>query len=153
MAAHRETREGPVTIGPLAGYSVTMTRLLSVATLLAVLACASPTGPAGDLRGNGATGLTGEVLRGPVTPVCRVDVPCDAPFSAWFDVLGLGDALMARFHSDSSGAFRVALAPGGYVVVPSDSAPLMRPRAQRKDVIVGRDGFTRVTLDFDTGIR
>jgi len=120
---------------------------------LATLACGSLTAPAADRRGGDGTGLVGQVLRGPVTPVCRVDVPCDAPFSAWFDVLGLGDALMARFHSDSTGAFRVALAPGGYVIVPSDSAPLMRPGAQRKDVVVGRNGFTRVTLNFDTGIR
>ena len=131
----------------------TMTRALCLATLIAALACSGLADPAADLRGGHDTGLVGQVLRGPVTPVCRADVPCDAPFSAWFDVLGLGDALMARFHSDSSGAFRVALAPGGYVIVPSDSAPLMRPSAQRKDVIVGRNGFTRVTLDFDTGIR
>jgi hypothetical protein len=130
-----------------------MTRLIGFATLVAALACAGPADPAVDLLVGHDTGLVGQVLRGPVTPVCRVDVPCDAPFSAWFDVLGLGDALMARFHSDSSGAFKVALVPGAYVVVPSDSAPLMRPGAQRKDVIVGRDGFTHVTLDFDTGIR
>lgn len=130
-----------------------MTRALCFATLIAALACGDAATPTADLHGGGGTGLVGQVLRGPVTPVCRVDVPCDAPFSAWFDVLGLGDALMARFHSDSSGAFRVALAPGGYVVVPSDSAPLMNPGAQRKDVLVGRDGYTHVILDFDTGIR
>lgn len=130
-----------------------MTRVLCLVTLIAALACAGPANPAADLLGGHDTGLVGQVLRGPITPVCRVDIPCDGPFSAWFDVLGQGDAVMARFHSDSSGAFRVALAPGGYVVVPSDSAPLMRPGAQRKDVIVGRDGFTHVTLDFDTGIR
>ena len=81
-----------------------------------------------------------------------MDVPCDAPFSAWFNVLQ-GDVLVTRFHSDSAGAFKVELAPGAYVVVPSDSAPLMQPGARRKDVMVGPEGFTRVTLDFDTGIR
>src|SRR6266704_2451335 len=123
---------------------VRMTRVLCFATFVAALACESPADPAADVRGGG-TGLVGQVLRGPVTPVCRVDVPCDAPFSAWFDVLQ-GDALVTRFHSDSGGAFKVALVPGAYVVVPSDSAPLMMPRAQRKDVVVGSDGFTRVTL-------
>src|SRR3954469_24089079 len=32
------------------------------------------------------TGLTGTVTRGPITPVCRPDVPCDAPMQASFDV-------------------------------------------------------------------
>jgi hypothetical protein len=129
-----------------------MMRPIGLATLIVALACAGPANPAADLLGGPNTGLVGQVLRGPITPVCRVDIPCDGPFSAWFDVLH-GDALVARFHSDSSGAFKVALAPGAYVVVPSDSAPLMMPGAQRKDVVVGPDGFTRVTLDFDTGIR
>jgi hypothetical protein len=129
-----------------------MTRLLCLATFVAALACTSPANPAADLLGGRGTGLVGQVLRGPVTPVCRIDVPCDAPFSAWFNVLQ-GDALVTRFHSDSAGEFRVALAPGAYVVVPSDSAPLMVPGAQRKDVSVGPTGFTRVMLSFDTGIR
>ena len=130
-----------------------MTRVLCLATLIAALACAGPANPTADLLGaGGGTGLVGQVLRGPITPVCRVDVPCDAPFSAWFEVLQ-GTALVTRFHSDSAGAFKVALAPGAYVVVPSDSAPLMMPTAQRKDVIVGPHGVTHVTLAFDTGIR
>src|SRR5437660_9108912 len=129
----------------------TMTRVLGLVSLIAALACSGPADPAGDLRGGHDTGL-GQVLRGPVTPVCRVDVPCDVPFSAWFDVLQ-GDARVTRFHSDSTGVFKVALAPGAFVVVPNDSAPLMQPGAQRKAVIVGPDGFTHVTLAFDTGIR
>lgn len=129
-----------------------MTRALCLATLIAALACAGPANPAADLLGGGGTGLEGQVMRGPITPVCRVDVPCDAPFSAWFTVFR-NDSLVTRFHSDSSGAFRVALAPGDYVVVPSDSAPLMLPGAQRKAVTVAADGFTHITLDFDTGIR
>src|SRR5204862_7897165 len=32
------------------------------------------------------TGLTGTVTRGPITPVCRPDVACDAPSQASFDV-------------------------------------------------------------------
>ena len=130
-----------------------MPRLVAITLLGTALACSIPSGPVAIVdHGGGGTGLVGQVLRGPITPVCRVDVPCDAPFSAWFDVLQ-GDALVTRFHSDSSGAFKVALAPGAYVLVPSDSAPLLHPGAQRKDVIVGPEGFTHVRLDFDTGIR
>src|SRR5258708_3754044 len=92
-----------------------MTRVLCLATLIAALACAGPANPTADLLGaGGGTGLVGQVLRGPITPVCRVDVPCDAPFSAWFEVLQ-GTALVTRFHSDSARAFKVALPPGAYV--------------------------------------
>jgi hypothetical protein len=130
-----------------------MTRALCLATLIAALACAGPANPAADLLGGGGTGLEGQMMRGPITPVCRVDVPCDGPFSSWF-VVFRGASLVARFHSDSAGAFRVALAPGAYAVMPSDTGAItIIIRSQRKDVTVGPRGYTRVTLLFDTGIR
>ena len=102
--------------------------------------------------GDGETGLQGIVLRGPIQPVCTIDQPCDAPFSAAF-VVSQGDQEIARFRSDSAGHFKVALPPGGYSVVPEESAPLMFPQFQRHEVEVGSEGYTTVTLQFDTGIR
>ena len=75
-------------------------------------------------------------MRGPVTPVCRVVVPCDAPFSAGFTVQHAG-RLVAQFQSDSAGQFTVFLDPGGYTVVPNADAPLISPAAQAKSVTVG----------------
>ena len=98
-----------------------------------------------------ATGLEGVVTRGPVTPVCRVGVPCDAPFSAGFTVLR-GNAAVARFWSDSAGRYDVLLPPGGYDVMPDSGAPVW-PVGQAKAVAVGSVGMTRVDLAFDTGIR
>lgn len=91
-------------------------------------------------------------MRGPVQPVCRVDVPCDAPFSATFTV-EQRDRVVATFLSDSNGRFEVRLPPGSYLVIPSATAPIISPRAQAKEVIVGPNGPTMVTLRFDTGIR
>src|SRR6185295_5266936 len=88
-----------------------------IAAVPAIVACAS-TGP------SPATGLTGVVVRGPVTPVCRVDVPCDAPFSAGFTVQKSGQRV-AQFQSDASGRFTVFLAPGPYTVVPNADAPIL----------------------------
>jgi hypothetical protein len=99
-----------------------------------------------------ATGLTGTVARGPITPVCRVDVPCDAPFSAGFIVQRAGRQI-ARFQSDSAGQFTVYLDPGAYTVVPDADAPLISPVSQAKSVTVGDTGLTMVRLSFDTGIR
>jgi hypothetical protein len=100
-----------------------------------------------------ATGLTGVVVRGPIMPVCRVDVPCDAPFSAGF-VVERAKRQVAQFQSDSSGRFTIFLDPGPYVVVPNAEAPLLSPPSQGKSVTVADTGtLTVVRLEFDTGIR
>jgi len=98
------------------------------------------------------TGLTGTVSRGPITPVCRIDTPCDAPFSATFNVQQAGRHV-ADFQSASDGRFTVFLAPGIYQVIPGPTAPLIAPSSQVKTVDVGAVGLTSVQLDFDTGIR
>jgi hypothetical protein len=99
------------------------------------------------------TGLTGVVMRGPVTPVCRVDVPCDAPFSATFTVEQNGRRV-AQFQSDAAGQFTVNLKPGAYMVVPAADAPIIGASLQRKAVTVADNGMlTVVRLMFDTGIR
>ena len=98
------------------------------------------------------TGLTGTVLRGPVTPVCQEGIPCDAPFTASFDVR-LNNRRVTTFRSNAQGQFTVRLAPGQYVIVPAADAPLMNPSAQAKTVDVGLKGLTSVQLQFDTGIR
>jgi hypothetical protein len=98
------------------------------------------------------SGLVGEVVRGPITPVCMVDRPCDAPFSAHFTVRS--DALpIATFVSDTLGQFLVYLPPGRYVIQPAPDAPILFPQQQSKVVSVGRSGLTSVRLEFDTGIR
>ncbi|HEX4600887.1 MAG TPA: hypothetical protein VH116_05790 [Gemmatimonadales bacterium] len=120
--------------------------------VLALLACrggpAGPTPVSETLRG---TGLTGSVLRGPVTPVCVVTRPCDAPFSAAFHV-SADTREVAQFASDATGRFSVALPPGTYTVVPDSTAPVF-PRFQSRVVTVQPEGVTAVTLEFDTGIR
>ena len=97
------------------------------------------------------TGLEGTATRGPIMPVCRVGVPCDAPFSAWFTVQQQS-RLVARFHSDSAGGYEVLLAPGQYTIVPDSTAPVF-PRGQSRPATVGPVGLTHLDLQFDTGIR
>lgn len=99
-----------------------------------------------------STGLEGTVRRGPIQPVCRPDQPCDAPFSARFEVRS-GERHIAYFRSDSAGDFEVRLAPGEYTVAPDSFAPLLGAIWQTKAVVVGSAGLTHVEFDFDTGIR
>ena len=123
-------------------------RVVLIAAAAAIAACASAaTSP------STTTGLTGVVMRGPVAPVCRVDVPCDAPFSASFMVEQDGRRV-AQFQSDAAGQFTVYLQPGGYVIVPGADAPIIGASQQRKSVTVADDAMlTVVRLTFDTGIR
>ena len=90
---------------------------------------------------------------GNLTPVCRVDVPCDAPFSATFTVEQDGRRV-AQFQSDAAGQFTLFLRPGAYTVVPAADAPIIGASFQRKSVTVADNGMlTVVRLTFDTGIR
>lgn len=96
--------------------------------------------------------VDGRVVRGPTTPVCQVDVPCDAPFSAGFSV-HQGARTSATFRSDANGQFTIELAPGAYVVVPDADAPLLAPQQQERSLTVPQSESITVQLSFDTGIR
>ena len=128
-----------------------MTQCMRVGLVLALAACVASS--CAGTSPSPVTGLTGVVLRGPVTPVCRVDVPCDAPFSASFIVQRSGRTV-AQFQSDASGQFTVFLPPGAYTVTPNADAPIIVPSSQTKQVNVEDIGkLTTVRLTFDTGIR
>jgi hypothetical protein len=102
---------------------------------------------------NEATGvLTGKVYRGPIAPVCQPTVPCDAPFSATFDVRR-GSWRVATFTSGADGSFSVALPAGELLVIPRATAPIMDPTSQVKSVVLQPGMTTVVDLFFDTGIR
>ena len=130
-----------------------MTRLLHAMLAMAIGATVIAGCASAGSSPSRSTGLTGVVVRGPVTPVCRVDVPCDAPFSATFNVERSGRRI-TQFQSDAAGQFTVFLAPGAYTVVPSTDAPVISPASQMKSVTVADNGMlTVVRLSFDTGIR
>jgi hypothetical protein len=126
-----------------------------VSTLLVLgLGCGSGAAPATvEPSGVGSepTGLEGTAHRGPMRPVCQVDNPCNAPFSATFEVWQ-AERVVARFRSDSTGHFLVHLVPGAYTVVPDASVGILI-RSQVHEVTIRPSGLTHVVLDFDTGIR
>ena len=104
--------------------------------------------------GQEESGLTGQVLRGPVVPGPGIEgSPDETPFAAFFHVLDGRDDEVAQFRSDENGRFRIALRPGNYTVVPDDTAPLLFPSRQERSVTVPEKGFAEVVLSFDTGIR
>ena len=90
--------------------------------------------------------LYGVVTIGPVTPVCRADVPCDKPgVHVRLTFLRRGRTFVTT--SDGGGRFRIRLAPGIYAVR-AGVGMSMQPRTV--DV---HAPATRLDVSIDTGIR
>jgi hypothetical protein len=102
--------------------------------------------PAATLR----SGLYGAVRKGPIMPVCRADVPCDAPAQVTLLFMRAG-SIVARGRSDADGHYRVTIPPGYYVVrtQPRIGFGLIRPL----NVHVRAAHFDRLDFLIDTGIR
>ncbi len=99
------------------------------------------------------SGIYGEITIGPITPVCRIDVPCDRPYQATVKVETQDESqVITQFTSNKNGKFRMKLQPGTYVLLPITETPLY-PRGYKQTVEVKPHNFTRVTIYFDTGIR
>ena len=112
--------------------------------VLANSACSHPTPP--------DSGIEGQVIIGPISPVSRPGEPNTKPFAADISFRRLSDGrVVASVRSGEDGAFRVVLAPGRYRVEPKRGEPL--PIAPPQDVTVIADRFTRVRIDYDSGIR
>jgi hypothetical protein len=94
--------------------------------------------------------LHGTVMRGPTTPVCRVDVPCDEP-AAQITLSFSRHGQTRRAKTDLRGRYRISLAAGLYTVRTSE-----RPFGRIPDPGTARvraGGTRRVDFVIDTGIR
>ncbi len=123
-------------------------RLVGLAALAGALAaCGSGAAVPAD------SGVRGRVWIGPMCPVVQEGVPCpDRPFAARIRVLRDGK-VVATTRSGADGRFRVALAPGRYVLDPVDPDRGAPPTSSPLPVRVAAHRFTQVRLVFDSGIR
>ena len=95
--------------------------------------------------------LHGVVMRGPITPVCMVGKPCDAP-AAHLRLEFVRNGRSFATTTDANGRFRIRLPVGTYAVMTLPVPTVGRgvePRSVR--VVAHRD--TRVDFHVDTGIR
>ena len=116
---------------------------MRVAAALAALVAASATS---------SSGLRGIVMRGPITPVCVVGQPCDAPAKHVTLVFSRNGRAVRRATTNEQGRYRVALAPGLYAVRLAVRQTVGRGlEPSRARVVANR--FRRVDFFFDTGIR
>jgi hypothetical protein len=144
---------------PPEGHHVRMRR--AVAPLLVVAAATTLTAaglalahPIDDsTAGRAANGLQGTVYRGPITPVCRTNLPCEAPAPGVTLEFTRGGVIVGRAKTNAVGKYRILIAPAIYTVI-TDQRGLGRdvsPFPRRVKVRLGHID----TLDFriDTGIR
>ena len=92
----------------------------------------------------------GRVMRGPIAPVCRVGVPCEAPVAhATLFFTRLGRTVSAV--TDAHGYYHLELKGGLYAVKPK-RASFGRGFAPRS-VRIAAGGDKRADFHIDTGIR
>jgi hypothetical protein len=124
--------------------SVRSTVLAATVFALVLAAGAQATAPRGT--------LTGLVTRGPITPVCVVEQPCDEPAANVTLLFTRNGSVLGRTVTDANGHYRVRLPVGAFLVGrPSARAPDRRLDPNRVRVYAARS--TRIDFSIDTGIR
>jgi hypothetical protein len=98
-----------------------------------------------------ASGIDGEVILRPVSPVERPGMVNHRPYEAIIDVENGAGQVVAEVRSDPDGRFRIILEPGTYVLHPASGA--IYPQAPAQTVTVTQDHFTPVRIIYDSGIR
>jgi hypothetical protein len=111
-----------------------------------ILAGVAASGTAGVPRG----GLYGTVMRGPITPVCRVGVSCDAPAKGVI-LIFRGAGVLKITQTDEHGGYRIEL-PAGIYTMRTSSKPFGQiPRPAKVRVRPGHSD--KINFTIDTGIR
>jgi hypothetical protein len=99
------------------------------------------------------TGIFGVTTVDGGCPVVRADQPCpDRPISARITVTQQGTTV-ASLLSAASGAYRVALPPGTYLVRATNASGSALPRPVSASVTVQAGRYTPLNLRMDSGIR
>jgi len=94
--------------------------------------------------------LQGQVMRGPVTPVCRIDKPCDAP-APNVRLFFTRNGKTTSSVTDAKGFYRVRLPAGTYVVRTNQHPFGTTPQPRSARVLAAQ--VRRVDFHIDTGIR
>ena len=117
--------------------------------LLASLALVAAAGAQATV-GHGS--LAGVVKRGPITPVCAVEQPCDAPAKNVTLLFTHNDRVVGRAVTDEKGRYSLRLPAGLYSVRRPAAASIDR-KLEPNHVRVYGGRMRRVDFSIDTGIR
>jgi len=126
-----------------------MRRRAAVAAFIAIwlAACARST-PSPD------SGVTGQVLVGPMCPVVQPGVACpDQPLAADLEVVDRSGHRIARTRSQEDGAYRIPLEAGAYTLKPLPPGQAGPPFASPIPFEVAAGAWTPLDVHYDSGIR
>ena len=98
-----------------------------------------------------SSGLRGKVMRGPITPVCRINVPCEEPARGVKLFFSRSGKVVGRTTTNNKGWYQIGLKPGAYSVRTNRPGFERMPTPSRTTVPSGR--YRRVDFQLDTGIR
>lgn len=101
-----------------------------------------------DIRNSG---IEGQVILGPLSPVEQPGVINHRPYQAIVSVMDQEGKTVAKLQSDVNGRFRITLEPGTYTLRPE--SPGFYPSAPQRSVTVSENQFTSVRIAYDSGIR
>jgi len=93
------------------------------------------------------TGIAGAIRRGPLTPMCVAEQPCDGPAPGVAVDVVQGGAVIAHVTTGPDGRYYVLAAPGDYVVRAAGRGLTPLP------VHVQAGHFAEIDFLIDTGIR
>lgn len=94
------------------------------------------------------------MMIGPTCPVERINSPCpDRPYAGEVSVRDQSGSQVADVHADDSGRFRIVLTAGTYELVPVSPHPGVPPFGKPQTITVVSGQYTRVTVEYDSGIR
>ncbi len=122
--------------------------MVAIALALGLAIASAGTGAGAPAKGV----LRVVATRGPITPVCAIEVPCDGPAANVHVVVRHLGKVVARASTDAAGRARIPLVAGRYVVTASYAAGIGDPAQSRTARVIAGRGTT-VTFSFDTGIR
>jgi hypothetical protein len=119
-----------------------------VAAMLAALTVASASAATASTP---ASGLRGVVMRGPTSPVCRQDEPCEEPAAGVVLRFSRAGTVVARVKTGPKGGYAIRLGRGTYRVTTAHArlGGGLSPRL----VSVPRGRVARVDFFLDTGIQ
>lgn len=98
-----------------------------------------------------ASGIEGQVILRPVSPVERPGAINHRPYQASISVSDQEGRTVAEFRSGPDGRFELRLEPGQYVLHPRSES--IYPHAPAQTVTVEKDHVTSVRIIYDSGIR
>jgi hypothetical protein len=100
------------------------------------------------------SGITGKVSVGPMCPVIIEGQECpDRPLQATLIVNSPDGKKIVQFQTDAKGIFKVPLAPGDYILHPEPPQGKPLPFASDQPFTVLPGEFTRLNVQYDSGIR